>query len=549
MMRAQRRVVVAICLVGVAGLLGLQLGFGFRIFTDDPFISYRYARNWIRGEGLVFNPGERVEGYTNFLWTALLAGGMALGADPIPLSKLLGLACNAATLVVLAGVAHGLAGGWIGAAAAVVLLATNRSFLKWGGGGLETPLFGLLALAAAALAVGDPSRRRVFAAGICGGLALLTRPEGALLAPAVVLDGVLEARRAGTRAPLSRTAVFLGGFLLVGLPHELWRWAYYGYPLPNTYYAKMGAPLLAKLVRGATYTIDFHRDGGDLGLLLGLALGWRLLLRRGARLLIIVPLLLTAGVIWEGGDWMPYNRFFVPLWPLLALALGAAVAWLLEQRRPLRIVLAVGLVGYVCAQPVLPKSEGLTRALSRLAQQQAESARRGRRSRDVKVNSQTLQWRRPKTESWMDWPRWLGQWLRRNAPPGATIALGSIGIIPYYSDLPTIDFFGITDEHIAHRGEATAFTLVGHQKFDLEYILDREPTYIIFAGRTRKEDESPSQYWVKTLGFDQAPRFRREYAPVTIELENGHIFQFYQRKESVSRPPGGGQPRRLSPAL
>ena len=53
-----------------------------RSFTiDDSFISYRYARNLARGLGLVYNAGERIEGYTNFLFTVLLAGGIKLGID------------------------------------------------------------------------------------------------------------------------------------------------------------------------------------------------------------------------------------------------------------------------------------------------------------------------------------------------------------------------------------------------------------------------------------------------------------------------------------
>ncbi|MCX7840525.1 MAG: hypothetical protein N2559_13895, partial [Anaerolineae bacterium] len=40
--------------------------------VDDAYISFRYAQNALRGHGLVFNPGERVEGFTNFLWTALM---------------------------------------------------------------------------------------------------------------------------------------------------------------------------------------------------------------------------------------------------------------------------------------------------------------------------------------------------------------------------------------------------------------------------------------------------------------------------------------------
>src|SRR5262245_5079445 len=51
--------------------------------TDDAFISFRYARNFSAGAGLVFNPGfERVEGYSNFLWVLILAAGNRLGWAP-----------------------------------------------------------------------------------------------------------------------------------------------------------------------------------------------------------------------------------------------------------------------------------------------------------------------------------------------------------------------------------------------------------------------------------------------------------------------------------
>ena len=40
---------------------------------DDAYISYRYAENLVRGEGLVLNRGERVEGYSNFLYVLAVA--------------------------------------------------------------------------------------------------------------------------------------------------------------------------------------------------------------------------------------------------------------------------------------------------------------------------------------------------------------------------------------------------------------------------------------------------------------------------------------------
>ena len=40
---------------------------------DDAMISMRYGRNLIEGNGLVWNPGERVEGITNLLMTLYMA--------------------------------------------------------------------------------------------------------------------------------------------------------------------------------------------------------------------------------------------------------------------------------------------------------------------------------------------------------------------------------------------------------------------------------------------------------------------------------------------
>ena len=88
-------------------LLGVALTvFSARTLTyvaktqDDAYITLRFAENLIRGEGLVFNPGERVEGESNFLYTVGLAAGIAAGADPILLAKSVGFAAGLITLLV-----------------------------------------------------------------------------------------------------------------------------------------------------------------------------------------------------------------------------------------------------------------------------------------------------------------------------------------------------------------------------------------------------------------------------------------------------------------
>ena len=106
---------------------------------DDAFISFRYARHLFAGHGLTWNPGERVEGYTNFLWVVLLAGGLGLGIDPETLSRALGIASGAAVLVLAGWFAKRRFGApTMLAFLPPALLASNRSFAAWSTGGLET---------------------------------------------------------------------------------------------------------------------------------------------------------------------------------------------------------------------------------------------------------------------------------------------------------------------------------------------------------------------------------------------------------------------------
>ena len=76
---------VRVELLTVAGLFvcGILAAAWGAWLCDDSFISLRYAENLVAGNGLVYNAGEFVEGYTNLLWTLLLAGFAALGADPL----------------------------------------------------------------------------------------------------------------------------------------------------------------------------------------------------------------------------------------------------------------------------------------------------------------------------------------------------------------------------------------------------------------------------------------------------------------------------------
>jgi arabinofuranosyltransferase len=134
-------------IVAAAMLLALQAAYWWYT-VDDAYISYRYAENVAKGLGFVFNAGEHVEGFTNFLWVVLLAAAHSLGANTVLVSKLLGGFFGMAVLGLTfkLGQRAGNGNSATGIAAAL-LLASSPAFALWSVAGLETSFFAFLLLA------------------------------------------------------------------------------------------------------------------------------------------------------------------------------------------------------------------------------------------------------------------------------------------------------------------------------------------------------------------------------------------------------------------
>ncbi len=181
------QVVTGLLLLPWLALLGWLTSVAWFI-TDDAFISFRYVRNLLDGHGLVFNPGEYVEGYTNFLWVLELAAiWRVLGLRPEDVANWLSVIYTVGTIaVMLWWVARmpclrqrGLV-AWM----ALGLICGSATFAVWtAGGGLETRQFTFFALVAVVcLSVFGADRRGLIAASLSLAAAALTRPEGLLVA-------------------------------------------------------------------------------------------------------------------------------------------------------------------------------------------------------------------------------------------------------------------------------------------------------------------------------------------------------------------------------
>ena len=222
---------------------------------------------------------------------------------------------------------------------AALFLGSYAVFASWALSGMEVTLTGLLLLAAIGVHLGEgdrESRRAAIASGLLMALATMARPESVLLFGTLLAARLLERLRSSRRGAILFTAAYGA---LYG-PYFLWRWTYYGWFLPNTFYAKVGSTW-EQVARGADY---FERWSGASIPLLALALFGALAivssrLPRPPRVGVIPAAIVVhcAYVVAVGGDGQAAFRFFATVTPLLCLF--AAIA--LQVARPPRAVLAI----------------------------------------------------------------------------------------------------------------------------------------------------------------------------------------------------------------
>jgi hypothetical protein len=212
-------------------------------FIEDAGISFAYARNFIRGHGLVpYIGGERVEGFSNPLWTLLVALFYAIGIDGWISAKVLGAVLGIATLPLVWLLARRALGDSTTARGAALvgpaLLAASPQFVVWNTSGLENSLFCfLLAAGLYRLSTEAQAAEQRPLSALLFFLLATTRPEGAMygvVAWVAVLVVAIRDRR------WKRLLVWSLLFAVPVALAEAARIAYFAWPLPNTYYAKLG---------------------------------------------------------------------------------------------------------------------------------------------------------------------------------------------------------------------------------------------------------------------------------------------------------------------
>jgi len=413
----------------------------FAAFTswayDDPFITYRYAQNLASGQGLVYNPGQQVLSTTTPLFALLLALLSPLWNDLPRLANLIGafgLALGGLCLWSLAQSWKQPLAGWAG----LLLYPTFPLLVTTLGS--EAALYLAFCLGSLAFYV---RRRYVWAAGMAA-LAILARPDGALVALVLAGDYLLSVNRARrdnaeSSRPLPWRAVVL--FLALTVPWFAFAWAYYGSPLPVTLMVKQqqGAMAISQrfapgLVTVAISYASHWQYWAEAGLALT-GLAWAVWRARGWLLLLAWTALYTLAYAALGVT--RYFWYYAPLVPGIISAAGLGMAAFAR--------------GIAALQAGLPASAGVASSdhrpmtlvnlpqagmlailvllfaaqMGNLWQLQAHPDRRVQLYREI------------------------GQWLEANTPSAARIGALEVGILGYYARRPMLDFAGLVQPQVA----------------------------------------------------------------------------------------------------
>ena len=434
---------------------------------DDAFITFRYAKHFARGDGLIFNPGESppVEGFTNLGWTLWLGLFEFFGASLPLVANLTSAAAGLALIVlVVLWVREHLGVDGLTTIATGLVLATLPPMAVWSTSGLETMPFAFSLFATFFFLSGEPTRTRTWLAAACACDAALLRADGPLWI-AIVFVAVLVPWLARGRKGGEFRAVITAGLILTAVValQFLWRKSYYGEWMPNTASIKAGFSQ-TRLERGWKYLMSYVLAAPVVALVpLGsLASLGRPHAQRALQVGLVI-LLGSAYPVFVGGDFMAMGRFFVPLLPFVAILFAIAMCAL---RRPVlqaiytAAMLGLSVAGLYDALPISPETR-----------QQFHF-----RWNVPAARSEVAQWEFMKGQA----QRWsiLGRALSLHTRPGESLIRGNIGAAGYYSELFIFDKNGLVMPDVAANAKPRLRASPGHDLSVKEpYFFDRRPTY------------------------------------------------------------------------
>jgi hypothetical protein len=377
---------------------------------DDPFITYRYAANLQHGLGFVYNPGERVLSTTTPLFTLLLTLLGNLWPDLPHLANLIGafsLAMGGLFLWDLAQTWQTPLVGWSG----LLLYPTFPLLVSTLGS--ETLLYLAFCLGAFAFY----ARQRYLLTAVCVSLAILTRPDGVLVAFILVVHYFLRIRR---HVPWLALTLCLG----LTIPWFAFAWAYFGSPLPATLAVKQhqGAMAISQSFAPGFLTILGWYPRWPYLLEAGLAgIGIAFMFWRARPWALFLAWTMLYFLAYSALGVSSYYWYYAPLVPGFIMLLGLGVSGISKiltssRTKPFYNIITVAFLLLIVLAQAYELGKLRLRPDNRLVIYEV-----------------------------------VGEWLRAQTPPDASVGTLEVGIIGFYSQRRMIDFAGLIQPEVSNQ--------------------------------------------------------------------------------------------------
>lgn len=443
----------------------LYYAFNFIDFSIPPFedaaMIMRYAQHLAGGHGIVWNIGEApVDGATDFLFMAASAALIKLGFTVGQAVRGIGFASHLLTVFLVYWANRRIHNGNIPFSFLSGLYLAVGTGLSYVSAYFGTPFFALAAASTWTLGLvlmkeENPRWWLSLAFALSGLTAGLIRPEGVILASLMLLavivmriadgDNSLSLwRRARVRGVFSIITIFGIVFLTLGGAYFLWRWNYFGYPLPNPFYKKgeggwSWGTFNASMLNALRLCLP---------MVFAFILGFRSKETMRTTLIYLIPILGFAAAFGLISDEMNYGARFqyaiVPIVLMSWIPLMGNIRFEVLKQLPVKergvylaagVALAASLIYYAWFQNCF------------LALYQQSCNRPYER------------------DGRLEMARMLSDFRGK----GYVIATTEAGLLPYYSGWDAIDTWGLNDQFIAHNGSIT-----------VEYLDKYKPEIIMF---------------------------------------------------------------------
>jgi hypothetical protein len=376
---------------------------------DDAFITFRYVRNLISGQGFVFNLGEHILGTTTPFYTLYLALIGKLGLDFILVGKLTNIVADTAAVLLLFIVVYRTSNRIVAWAVALLVLASPYN-LRYSASGMETGIYTFMIL----LVLYLYEQRRWKLMALVGGILVLVRPDGLLALLVIALFWIIDKHELKTGI---KYALLTG---LVMLPWFIFATWYFGSPIPHSITSK-ALTYRTSVPMGWLYILwyIFFQNGGTGGtLLIGAFLvtgSAAVLLRQALRplrlYLVWMVLYIVTFTFFQSGR---FGWYYAPIMPMLftLVALGGAELFKQVSRFTAMTNILQSNLRYILAGTLF-LAIIVTSGISAYGSWQQSYE---------EVANEKIMWQP------------LGLWIRENSCPDATVALESIGGIGWYSE-------------------------------------------------------------------------------------------------------------------